>query len=115
MPTISATHKKVKNLVQRTKLDANREDSRDFPQGFLKLLETAAPYLDSLDVFTSASGQKPFENITLARKAAQAQRLPRRTPAEAQPEQVMIPGPVGTISPHEPVIKSETGTGFHAS
>lgn len=24
----------------------------------------------------------------------------------------MIPGPVGTISPHEPVIKSETGTGF---
>jgi len=40
-------------------------------------LETAAPYPDSLDVFTSAGGQKPFENITLARTAAQAQRPPQ--------------------------------------
>jgi hypothetical protein len=28
-----------------------RSDSRGFPQWFLKLLETAAPYFDSLDVF----------------------------------------------------------------
>ncbi|SPP94909.1 protein of unknown function [Bradyrhizobium vignae] len=101
--------------MHRTKFDANRRNSRGFPQGFLKLLETAAPYPDSLDVFTSASGQKPFENITLARTAARVQRPPRRTPAEGQPEQVMIPGLLGTISPHGPVIKSETGTGFHAS
>jgi len=51
LPTISATHKKVKNLVRRTKFEANRGDSRGFPQGFLKLLETADPYFDSLDVF----------------------------------------------------------------
>jgi len=50
--TISAMHKKVKNIVRRTKIDKSDGDSRAFPQGFLKLLETAAPYPDSLDVFT---------------------------------------------------------------
>jgi hypothetical protein len=52
LPTISATHKKVKNLVRRTKIDASYGNSRAFPQAFLKLLETPAPYPDSLDVFT---------------------------------------------------------------
>ncbi|WP_157083628.1 hypothetical protein [Bradyrhizobium manausense] len=70
-------HKKVKNLVRRTKIGSSYGNSRAFPQGFLKLLETASPYPDSLDVFASAGGQKPFENITLARTAAQAQRPPQ--------------------------------------
>jgi hypothetical protein len=35
--------------------------------------------------------------------------------AKGPPDHVVIPGPKGTISPHEPVIKVKTGTGFHAS
>src|SRR6266702_3197243 len=83
--------------------------------GSLSFWKPRAPTLIPWTYSPSAGGQKPFENITLARTAAQAQRPPQRTPAEGQLEQVMIPGPQGTILPHEPVIKSQTGTGFHAS
>jgi hypothetical protein len=50
LPTYSATHKNVKKIVQRTKAGQIRSDPRGITQWFLKLLETAAPYLDSSDV-----------------------------------------------------------------
>jgi hypothetical protein len=92
-----------------------RGDSRGFPQWFLKLLETAAPYFDSLDVFNFRKRPKAVEEHHLSQNSGSGPTSPAANICGGQPEQVMIPGPLGTISPHEPVIKSETGTGFHAS
>jgi len=53
--------------------------------GSLSFWKPRTPTLIPWTCSASANGQKPFENITLARTAAQAQRFPQRTPAERQP------------------------------
>src|ERR1700693_5106428 len=104
-------HKKVKNIVRRTN-PVFAENPGNLRNGCLIFWKLAQPTLPDGLVRLLTFSRKLFVNRTLARRAADLRSTCRLKAAKTAVRKGNDHRALGTISPHEPVIKSETGTGI---
>src|SRR6185312_4928235 len=93
------------------KLRKNTENLGDLRNGCLTFWQLSAPTLIPGLVQLSANRRKIFANNTLARIVAGTQTALARVAGDHRVQAGKDHRGTGTISPHEAVIKSETGTG----